>query len=261
MGSPAILLDVRDGIALITVAREKHRNALDDDAVEELSNVFRGLGRRHGLRAAVLTGAGDRSFCAGYDLSAIDPDQPVDRPLPDERFARTTQAVLASPVPVVAALQGGAWGGGLDLALACDFRVAHPDAKVAMTPCRLGLVYRWQGLQRFAARIGVQATRRLFLLAEPIPASEALRLGIVDALDPQPRARALAWAGAIAGNAPLAVAGVRSTLAALEVDPSLGEPHTLARLEEQRRGAFASADLRRGLEAALHRATPAFEGD
>ncbi len=257
----AIHRETQGSIARITIQREAWRNALDDAAVAELAACMHSLREHPGLRAAVLTGAGERSFCAGYDIGGIDPQQSLEQPLPDDRFAVVTQATLDCCVPVVAALRGGAWGGGLDLALACDLRVAHPDARLAMTPCRLGLVYRAQGLQRFAARIGIQATRRLFLTAEPIDATEALRLAVVDAVDPDPMGRALAWAQAIAANAPLAVAGVRSTLAAIERDPSLGDPVLRARLDAQRRRAYASADLARGLEAARARRTPAFEGE
>jgi enoyl-CoA hydratase/carnithine racemase len=261
MNTDPIRLEVRGPIARITIAREAARNALDDQAIAALVGCLASLSERPGLRAAVLTGAGERSFCAGYDIACIDPEQSLDHPLPDDRFAAATQALLDSPVPVVAAMRGGAWGGGLDLALACDLRVAHPDVRLAMTPCRLGLVYHHQGLRRFAARIGVQATRRLFLLAEPIEAREALRLGIVDALDPDPQGRASAWAQAIAANAPMAVAGVRQALAAIERDPALSDPDALRALRMSRLAAFASADLRRGLEAALHRRPPLFEGD
>jgi enoyl-CoA hydratase/carnithine racemase len=261
MPKAPIQLVYQDHTALVTIAREGARNALDDHTIQAFVGCFMGLRGRPGLRAVVLTGAGEHSFCAGYDIACIDPDQPLEDPLPDDRFATATQAVLDSPVPVVAALRGGAWGGGLDLALACDLRVAHPGVRLAMTPCKLGLVYRHQGLQRFAARIGLQATRRLFLTATTIGADEALRLGIVDAVDPDPLALAQAWAGTIASNAPLAVAGVRAALAALERDPALGDPTTAAALHAQRLRAFASTDLRRGLEAAEQRRSPAFEGD
>ena len=261
MSDGCILREVHGDIARITIAREPHRNALDDSAVASLVRAFQDLAGIAGLRAVVLTGAGERSFCAGYDLGCIDPHQDPSGDLPDDRFAHATHAVSNSPVPVIAALRGGAWGGGLDLALACDLRIAHPDTSVAMPPCRLGLAYRQQGLQRFVARIGPQATRRLFLLAEPIGAVEALRLGIVDALDPNPLDLATAWARTIGRNAPLAVAGVRDALAALESDPSLADPNTRQRLEAQRRAAFTSADLSRGLEAARQRRTPSFEGD
>ncbi len=252
---------IQDGIVQITIDRQGRRNALDDEAVVALARCFEDLGTLPGVRAAVLTGAGDRSFCAGYDIRCIDPDQPPDDPLPDDRFAVATRAVVTCGVPVVAALRGGAWGGGLDLALACDLRVAHPEVSLAMTPCRLGLVYRHQGLRRFAARIGVQATRRLFLTAEPIGAAEALRLGVIDAIDRDPLDRAQRWATSIATNAPMAVAGVRAALAALEADPALTDPATRQRLTAQRRAAFASQDLRRGLEAARARCTPEFEGE
>lgn len=261
MPTAPIEIAFQEHTARVTIARASCRNALDDQAIEALVDCFEGLRGRSGLRAVVLTGAGERCFCAGYDIAGIDPDQDPEAPLPDDRFAAATQAVLDCPVPVVAALRGGAWGGGLDLALACDLRVAHPDVRLAMTPCRLGLVYRHQGLQRFVARIGAQATRRLFLTALPIEADEALRLGVVDAVAPEPLDLASAWATAIATNGPLAVAGVRAALAALERDPGLSDPATVADLHADRLRAFTSTDLRRGLEAARQRRVPSFVGD
>ncbi len=261
MSARSIRLEIDGPLARLTIDRPQARNALDDVAIEAFVEALRGLDRWPGLRAVLLAGAGERCFCAGYDLCGIDPEQDPQAPLPDDRFAAATQALLDCPLPVVAALCGGAWGGGLDLALACDLRVGEPGMRLAMTPCRLGLVYRPEGLQRMAARIGPQATRRLFLLAEAIDGHEALRLGIVDALDPHPRARAEAWARRIAENAPLAIAGVRATLRTLERDPSLASPELRRDLERQRRAAFRSTDLRRGLEAARSRRPPRFEGD
>ena len=206
-----------DHVATITIRRDKRRNALDDRAIRILSEKLRELSTPPGrTRAAVLAGGGDGPFCAGYDISGIDPDQPGDLPLPDERFSALVREVERAAFPVVAALTGDAFGGGLDLALACDYRVARSDIRMAMTPCRLGLVYSQEGLGRFLRKIGGLLTRRLFLTAAPNDAAEALGLGLVDELAENPVTRATEVARTMAENAPLAVAGTKALIARVE---------------------------------------------
>jgi enoyl-CoA hydratase len=251
-----------NAVFLITVERPGSRNAFDDRLVESwvarLAELAAGS-----PRAAVITGAGD-AFCAGYDVRGIDPDQDPDLPLPDARFERVIRAVEALPCPSIAALNGDAFGGGLDLAMACDLRVVAPAAKLAMTPCRLGLSYSADGVARFVAKLGAPLARRLFLTALPIDAAEAHRLGIAElagsaeALLP----RALELAARVASNAPLAVRGTRATIAALEasIARSLTE-ETRALLEEMRRRAFRSGDLKEGLAAMSEKRAPRFRGE
>ena len=130
----------------------------------------------------ILTGAGD-VFSAGYDIGNLTPEKLADRDLLTHPFEAALAALDAVAVPVVAAMNGHAFGGGLELALACDLRVCAPRAKLGMPPARLGVVYSHTGLQRFVDAIGSARTRELFLTAQPIDAATALALG------PRQRAR------------------------------------------------------------------------
>lgn len=251
----------RGSVALITLQRSDRRNALDDAAVAALVAALAALAEDPQPLAVVLTGAGERSFCAGYDLDCVDPDQPRHDPLPDERFAAAIHAVEGLPCPAVAALNGDAYGGGLELALACDLRVAHAGLELAMTPCRLGLLYSPQGLERFRRRLGGPLTRRLFLTAAALDATEAHRVQLVDELVAPGRVlpRALELAAEIAANAPLAVQGTRRVLQRLDTGRAL-DSLELTGLRDARLATLRSDDLREALLAFREGRRPRFEG-
>ena len=251
-----------NAVHLITVDRADRRNAFDEALIEAWIARLGELAARS-PRAVVITGAGD-VFCAGYDVRGIDPTQDPGAPLPDTRFERVVRAVATLPCPAVAAVNGDAFGGGLDLALSCDLCVVAPGAQLAMTPCRLGLVYSAEGVARVLHKLGAPLARRLFLTALPIDAAEAARTGALeivggaDALLP----RALELAAGIASNAPLAVQGTRMTIAAVEdaLVKSLSD-ETRALLRDLRALAFQSEDLREGLAAFSDKRPPRFRGE
>jgi len=247
-------------IAVVRMSRPERRNAFDDAMIAEFVETLDRIGRTR-PRVLVLTGEGPDSFSAGYDIGCMDPDQPSDRPLPDERFEPAVLAVERFPSPVVAAMNGDAFGGGLDLALACDFRIARRGIRVAMTPCRLGLVYAASGLKRFLGKLGGQTARRLFLTGERIRDDEALRLSIVDELVEAGdlMGRSMDLARTISENAPLAVSGMRRAIQGIEKG-RIRDEKFLDELRELRRAAFASQDLREGLLAFNERRNPKFQG-
>ncbi len=255
----SVLVDWEDRVCVLTLNRPERRNALDDDAIgafEEAASEIADLEPA----AVILRGAGDDVFCAGYDIAGIDPDRDDGRPLPDERFARVIGALEAIGCPAVAAMAGDAFGGGLDLAAACDLRVAAPAIKLAMTPARLGLVYNLDGVARIAGRFGPSLARRLFLLATPITGEEAHRLGAVDFLAEKDRVfdAARELASSIARNAPLAVCGNLAVLrAAGSGDLDAAKKQAIA---DRRLRAWRSADLREALAAFAEKRAPTFRG-
>ena len=251
--------EAQDRVAVVVLNNPARGNALGAATIDALASTMEQLADQD-LRAAVLTGRGE-CFCAGFDIREIDPDQPADQPLPDEQLERAIRALTGFPAPVVAALNGDAYGGGLDLVLACDLRVAHPDVRVAMTPCKLGIVYPAAGLLRFLVRLGPQTCRRLFLTAAAIEAAEAQRLGVIDEIVEREAVleHASALAQRIAGNAPLAVQGTRRALQALE-SRLVVEPELAAELDRLKHESYTSRDLREGLLAFKERRKPEFEG-
>ncbi len=249
------------GIATVAINRAHRHNAFDDAMIGSFVRLLNGL-KEEELRAVILTGKGRETFCAGYDINCIDPHQSLDEPLPDERFEPAVFAVIDCDAPVIAAMNGAAFGGGLDLALACDFRLSCAGAKFAMTPCRLGLVYSLSGVSRFVTKLGPQVTRQLFLTGRTIAAPEAHLLNIIDEIveDEQLPTRARELADEITRLAPLAVKGTRRTIQYLERSASLALD-VPAELVQLRKKAFSSEDLQRALVGFKTQSTVRFRGE
>jgi enoyl-CoA hydratase len=237
-------LELAGPVAIVTIERPERRNALDHDHAEALLDAVTDAGSGD-ARVVVLTGAGGH-FCAGADLSGV----------PDHRFlallARTLRTIEALPVPVMAAVEGVALGAGLQLAVACDLRVAAADSRFGVPAAKLGLMMDHWSVQRVALLAGHGPARSMLLAAEEIDGAAALRLGLAQRSGGLPEA--LDWARSIAALAPLTVAGHKLALNRLEAPPSDGD------VDEAHRRAWASADLAEGIAAFAERRPPSFEG-
>jgi enoyl-CoA hydratase/carnithine racemase len=192
-------------------------------------------------------------FSAGYDIGEI-PDGEFEvraERLVAHPFTQAIDALEAFPYPTLAVLPGHTIGGGLELALACDLRVAEDGIKLGMPPAKLGLVYSHTGLRRFLDAIGAARTRELFLLGRYIDASTALVWGLINRVAPAGEldAVALDLASELAGNAPLAQIGNKRVIAALlSAEGELAE-EVEEELIELRRASFRSQDMREGVRA------------
>jgi enoyl-CoA hydratase/carnithine racemase len=244
----------RGAVALLTLSNSQKRNALDPHLLDALCTALGELPTQ-GVRAAVLTGEGDAAFSSGYDISHLPHGTaPTWNPM-----ALAVSAITDGDLPVVAALNGVAIGGGLELAATCDLRVAHPAVLFTMPPVRLGLVYPASGLRRFTSLIGASRTRELFLTAAPVDAHRALEWGLVDRVVAAGAvvSTALELAEAIARGAPLAVRGIRHTLERLT--PPLS-PEVEAELEALLRRAWESHDAHEARAAFREKRPPKFTG-
>src|SRR5438093_12109417 len=176
-----------DAVATLTLDRPKALNALDAATLRELARAIRELRRDGGVRALVVTGAGDKAFSAGADIAAMAAMSAAD----GHAYSRLGHEVLARlealAIPVVAAVNGVALGGGLELALACDLIVASEKARLGQPEINLGLIPGFGGTQRLVRRIGQTRARELIYLGHMVAAEEALRVGLVNRVVP-PRA-------------------------------------------------------------------------
>jgi enoyl-CoA hydratase/carnithine racemase len=203
-------------------------------------------------------------FSAGYDIGEIPDEEFEERAeaLVAHPFTEAIDALEAFPYPTLASLPGHTIGGGLELALACDMRVAKDGIKLGMPPAKLGLVYSHTGLGRFIEAIGAARTRELFLLGRYIDAPTALAWGLVNrvASPEELDAVSLDIAAELAGNAPLSQRGNKRVIAALLDARGKLEADIEAELIELRRASFASADMREGMKAFAEKRPPRWEG-
>jgi enoyl-CoA hydratase len=256
-GHPPRLDVAVDGCATITLQRPRHRNRLHREDLLALQAQFAQAAADPAVRLLVLTATGP-VFCSGFHLGELESSSSEDAASADpQRFEHTVDALEALPLPTVARLNGSVYGGATDLALACDFRVGVAGMELRMPAARLGLHYYPRGLQRYVTRLGLQAAKRLFLLAEAVPADELLRIGYLDelvaadALD----AAVQRLAQALEAGAPLALRGMKQSLN----DIARGG-FDAAAVEERVRRCATSDDLREGLAAFAEKRCPSFTG-
>ena len=252
-----------DGVLRLTISNPDKRGALDHAILAELAEGVAAAGSDGETRSIVIAGEG-RWFSSGYDIGdisddvfAVEAERLVAHP-----FTGALQALDATDIPTVAAINGPAIGGGLELSLACDLRLAAHGVQFGMPPAKLGLVYSHTGLRRFVDAIGVPRTRELFLLGRRINAETALGWGLVnDVVQPEGLAAGvLDVAGELAGNAPLSVRGNKQVLRALlEAEAALA-PETERALIELREACFASQDMLEGVRAFAEKRDPRWQG-
>jgi enoyl-CoA hydratase len=252
--------DVDDsGIALVTVNRPQKLNALSRAVVEELSQAFDRITADSAIRAAILTGAGEKAFVAGADINELAGLSPVEA----RAFALYGQQVFrrieACPKPTVAAVNGYALGGGLELAMACTVRFASENAVLGQPEVKLGIIPGYGGTQRLPRLIGRGRALELLLAGEPVKAAEAHRLGLVNAVVPQPEllSYSRAWLAKVLANAPVAVALV---LEAVDVGLSSGLEQGLRFEAAAFAVSAATEDRREGTSAFLEKRRAVFAG-
>jgi enoyl-CoA hydratase/carnithine racemase len=209
-----VRLTIDEHLAWITLDRPDVMNALSYDTLGRLGALVADLAGRADVRVVLVTGAGSRAFCAGADLKERRNSTEEQTRAFVQRIGDTFCAVAALPQPTIAVLNGVAFGGGLELALACDLRVAASSARVGLTETSLAIIPGAGGTQRLPAVVGVARAKELVFTARQVPADEALALGLVQAVV-QPAElvqRATDLARAIAANGPLAVAAAKAAL-------------------------------------------------
>jgi enoyl-CoA hydratase len=255
-----ILFEVRGFVGLVTIDRPDRRNALNGDLCREFCDV---LVAHPELRAVVVTGAGT-AFCAGADLvTRFEPaDASADSPVVDTfrpAFEALLDAIVDHPAPVIAAVNGAAMGAGMQLAVACDIRVAGPSAKFAIPGGTLGVHLSPRNIWRLAMLVGQGAARDFLIAGRAVGVNEAETMGIVQRVADDPLAAALTIAEEIAASAPLTMRGHKRSLNLVAEAQWLsdGARAEIARLEAE---AFGSDDLREGVAAFAEKRTPNFRG-
>ncbi|MGH7507766.1 MAG: enoyl-CoA hydratase/isomerase family protein [Longimicrobiales bacterium] len=253
-----LLLDVTSGVATLTINRPDRRNALNATVRRELLAVLDALRDDTGVRVIVVTGAGEKAFVAGADIGEF-----AERTAIEQRAVmegrRVYDEIAAYPKPTIAMINGHALGGGCELALACDLRVAARSAKLGQPEIRLGLLPGGGGTQRLPRLVGFGRALRLVLTGELIDAVEAERIGLVDRVvdDAELEASTTELARTLAGYSPIALQLAKTAVrSAMEAPLTAG----LALERELFITAFGSDDRREGVQAFLEKRAPEFRG-
>ncbi|MFQ5919020.1 MAG: enoyl-CoA hydratase/isomerase family protein [Thermoplasmata archaeon] len=248
-----------EGIATVILDRPEALNALNTEMLEELRDVLREVARRDDVRVVILIGAGERAFAAGADIREM-ADQ---RPWETRRYAALGHEVARllerMGKPVIAALNGYALGGGSELALACDIRIASEDAQIGQPEVKLGIPPGFGGSQRLTRLVGRGRASELIFLGEPVTAKAAEQMGLVNRVVPADRLleEAKAWARQMLDRGPLAL---RLAKAAIHQTQETGLSAGLEYEVELFSLAFATEDQDEGMKAFLAKRKPEFEG-
>lgn len=259
MDEPLVKLEKRAGAAVVTVNRPKALNALNPATMMALDEAFRSLETASDVAGIILTGAGEKSFIAGADIAAMSGLTAVEARAWGARGQALLSRIEDHPKPVIAAVNGYALGGGLELAMACDFIVAVPEARLGQPEVALGVIPGFAGTQRLARLVGKAKAKQLCMTGEQITAEEGYRLGLVAELAPREGlvARCEALVAKIGGNGPLAVRLVRQVINR-GVDMDL--PGAMALELDAFALCFATEDQKEGMRSFLEKRKAAFRG-
>lgn len=254
-----VKLEIKPPLARITIDRPEKMNALNLATIAELEQAFATVAAEAAVRAVVVTGAGEKAFVAGADIGELAALDPIAGREYGRRGQALFRAIELSPKPVIAAINGHALGGGLELALACSFRIAAEHAKLGQPEVKLGLIPGYGGTQRLPRLIGAGRALEMLLTGEPITAPAALACGLVNAIVPAAEllSRAETLAAKAAANAPLAVRlcleAVRRGLE-MNLEEGLYLESSLFAL------CCGSADMKEGTRAFVEKRAARFEG-
>jgi enoyl-CoA hydratase/carnithine racemase len=263
LASGKLVLDrPAEAVARLAIRNPQKRNALDHEILDAIATAMDELDDGIATRCVIITGS-EGMFSAGYDIGDI-PDEvfaeEAER-LVAHPFSRAIEAVERFPFPTLAAINGHALGGGLELAVTCDLRVAAAGMKLGMPPGKLGLIYSHTGIQKFLDTVGPARTRELFFTGRNVTAERAEQIGLVHEAMPRDEVdrQAVQLAAEIAGNAPLSLKGNKRIITDLLTFPRLSE-----KLEreviELRMSSFRTEDFREGVKAFGEKRKPRWQG-
>jgi enoyl-CoA hydratase len=260
-GTDKLLLDVDDGIALVTFNQPEKHNALSLAIRTALPPTLRRLQEDPGVRVVILTGAGDKAFVSGADISEFGDlrTSPEARAEFDRVGAESAAAWLGLEKPIIAMIRGYCIGGGLLTAMQADIRIAAEGSQFGIPAARLGLGYGYGGVESLVALVGAGWAAEILFSARRLTAEEALRIGLVNRVVPvdELRPTTMELAGMIAENAPLTVAACKVAITQSRLPP---ERRQMAHLADMIEACFRSQDYREGQLAFAEKRTPRFTG-
>jgi enoyl-CoA hydratase/carnithine racemase len=256
-----ILQRIADGVGIVTFNNPAKRNAISLDMWEGLGLALSELREHPDVRVVILVGAGDKAFVSGADISQF--EQTRHNAEASEEYSRRSaaqRALLADyPKPTIACIRGFCLGGGMQVAMLADIRIAGEDSQFGIPAARLGIAYGYDGLRHLVSLVGPSRARLLMYTGMRIDSAEAVRIGLVDRVIPNAELwnATLDIARSIAGNAPLAIQAARITIAQILKDPG---DRDMNAIKEIATACMDSEDFREGRRAFMEKRKPQFRG-
>ena len=260
----SLLIERTGNICTLVLNRPEKKNSLSPELAQSLLTALEKLSGDDTIRVIVIRGSGDQAFCSGYDIGSLPAkagDNTDSNLEPINRVESIFKTIIHYPWPVIAMLNGAAYGAGFELAICCDIRIGAEDIRIGMPPAKLGIAYPWNGLKRFIQSIGLQTTREMFFTGQTYEGSNLKQMGLVDHLVPRKKLEAFTYqmTEAIAGNAPLALKGTKKVINLILDDLKLDNKKRMV-AEAITQETFLSEDVKEGRLAFLEKRPPQFKG-
>lgn len=254
-----ILVEYQEQMAIVRINRPQALNALNTATLQELSDIFSVVANNSSVRVVILTGSGEKSFVAGADIAEMNDKSPMEARSFSQLGHRLMNQIENLPQPVIAAVNGFALGGGLELAMACDIRLASENARFGQPEVNLGIPAGFGGTQRLPRLVGSGRASEILLTADPFDAQEAFRIGLVNRVYAKEELmeQAIAMAKKIASKAPIAVQLTKSAIYKGEnMDLVSGQAYEAEIFAQT----FSTEDRKSGCKAFLEKAKVVFQG-
>jgi enoyl-CoA hydratase/carnithine racemase len=253
-----IVCSVERNVAHVSIERPERRNALSLSLWRHLRAILGDCEADPAVRCIILSGAGG-NFCAGADISEFSQvrTSPHDALEFERELGQCLDLAMSMSTPIVAAVEGDCFGGGVALACACDFRVAGKSARFAIPAAKLGTIYPKAAMQALQSVVNAASCRKMLMLGAVLPATEALSVGLIDYLEDPPLICARTLAGKLSAAAPLSIAGTKLALYS-RCQPE--RPGLAEKLDGLVARAFESRDYAEGIDAFLNKRSPNFVG-
>ena len=262
MSSPSdLLVEEKDLICTLTLNRPEKRNLVTPAILLKIHEELKRLADQGKVRCVIIRGAGDRAFSSGYDISAIGDNDMMRDYEGDHPLIIAGNSIENFPYPVIAMINGHAFGAGLELAVTCDYRVCVEDARLGMPPAKLGVIYTYAGIRKFLNLIGIGYTKEMFLIGNPIDANRGLRIGLLNEVKHSSEIEEYTYSLAddITSNAPLAMKTMKYTINKWQTNQSL-DPVDEETLKEMILQVQSSSDYKEGQKAFAEKRKPVFKG-
>jgi enoyl-CoA hydratase/carnithine racemase len=256
-----ILQTVTDGVGVITFNNPAKRNAMSLDMWEGLGNALIELRDNDDVRVVIMVGSGDKAFVSGADISQF--EKVRHNAAASEEYSRKSdaqRALLANyPKPVIACIRGFCLGGGMQVAMAADIRIASDNSQFGIPAAKLGIAYGYDGLRHLVSLVGPSWARLIMYTGMKIDSAEALRIGLVDRVSPDAELwdATMEIARTISGNAPLAIKAAKITIAEVLKDPDKRDMNAVKQVGTE---CMDSQDFREGRQAFMEKRKPKFQG-